>query len=239
MLARDSEALILLVRGVSSHLEMSTRAFRLQGMRVGEVVAALSGQELRFEELDGEREEDLKPNRGSTIDRVKPEESAGELEMAKEGVEPSTMLGGESSTQDQTGVGSGKAIPGGRQASGVGSDTRKLGPRSSLGLARTQEELNPDMPLPLGGDRSDSDSDSDSEEPIVSGLRGIEVGGMNHRKTVRPKNECSGFALTTAQEMRMMGSRDCNLVKYVQVTEISSEPCLHTRTKHICASTAP
>lgn len=51
----SDDAMTTLVRGVGTHLDVSTRATRLQGMRVGEAVAALSGHELRFEELDFER----------------------------------------------------------------------------------------------------------------------------------------------------------------------------------------
>lgn len=53
--AESGDAVTILVRGVGTHLDVSTRATRLQGMRVGEAVAALSGHELRFEELDFER----------------------------------------------------------------------------------------------------------------------------------------------------------------------------------------
>lgn len=54
----DPEVLPLLIRGVGARLDVATRETRLQGMRVGEAVAALSGQELRFAELDAERREE-------------------------------------------------------------------------------------------------------------------------------------------------------------------------------------
>ncbi|CAN0386578.1 unnamed protein product, partial [Ectocarpus sp. 8 AP-2014] len=53
----DQDALVILIRGVGSHLDVPVRETRLRGMRVGEAVAALGGTELRFDELDGEREE--------------------------------------------------------------------------------------------------------------------------------------------------------------------------------------
>ncbi|CAM9894117.1 unnamed protein product, partial [Hapterophycus canaliculatus] len=53
----NQEAFVLLIRGVGSHLDIPSRETRLRGMRVGEAVAALSGQDLRFDELDGEREQ--------------------------------------------------------------------------------------------------------------------------------------------------------------------------------------
>ena len=54
----DPEVLPLLIRGVGARLDVATRETRLHGMRVGEAVAALSGQELRFAELDAERREE-------------------------------------------------------------------------------------------------------------------------------------------------------------------------------------
>lgn len=55
IISKDPEALPLLIRGVGTRLDVSTRETRLQGMRIGEAAAALGGQNLRFAELDDER----------------------------------------------------------------------------------------------------------------------------------------------------------------------------------------
>lgn len=56
LVSKDPETLPLLIRGVGTRLDVSTRETRLQGMRIGEAAAALGGQNLRFAELDDERE---------------------------------------------------------------------------------------------------------------------------------------------------------------------------------------
>ena len=74
----DPEVLPFLIRGVGARLDVATRETRLQGMRVGEAVAALSGQELRFAELDAERREEAEED--SSGSRLPAPRTAGECE---------------------------------------------------------------------------------------------------------------------------------------------------------------
>lgn len=80
LMSKDPETLPLLIRGVGTRLDVSTRETRLQGMRVGEAAAALGGQNLRFAELDDERGQN---DDEATEAAAKGQEGEG---VAKEGV---------------------------------------------------------------------------------------------------------------------------------------------------------
>eukprot|EP00904_Undaria_pinnatifida_P012756 jgi/Undpi1/8610/HiC_scaffold_25.g11075.m1 len=186
----DPDALVLLIRGVGSHLDVPTRATRLQGMRVGEAVAILSGQELRFAELDGDR--------GHTDAGV--DEAGGGEDGRREGGEKEGGGGGEVGGEDRNGAGAGargvadvrggKKRPkkkrdgaGGRRSEGcrgghregAGEEEGGKGGRLPSGkLARSRgddgdydvegDEWDPDMLLPLGGGGGGGGSDSEERE---------------------------------------------------------------------------
>lgn len=188
MTSDDPDALVLLIRGVGSHLDVPTRATRLQGMRVGEAVAILSGQELRFAELDGER--------GHTDAGV--DKAGGGEDGRREGGGKEGAGGGEGGGEDRNGAGAGagcvadvrggKKRPkkrggaGGRRSEGcrgghregAGEEEGGKGGRPPSGkLARSRgddgdydvegDEWDPDMLLPLGGGGGGG-SDSEAED---------------------------------------------------------------------------
>lgn len=178
--SEDPEAMALLIRGVGTHLDVATRATRLRGMRVGEAVAALGGQELRFDELDGERQENQAATREGEGDCFiagkaggaggKSRGAAAAVAVAEGGGDraegaSSKRAGGmnrKKKRRQREGVhGAGKGGGG-----GIGDAERTTGgvrrpPGGGIGAWRggDDDELDPDTLFPLGGGESESDSD--------------------------------------------------------------------------------
>lgn len=209
LMSGGGDALALLVRGVSTHLDVPTRATRLQGMRVGEALALVTGQDLRFEELDGERERavknvgncegELDKSGAKSTDDGEQQESATETsggvdngrienrrKQKKEGLPRKNERRGKPmpdhgrNTKKITGTLAGsyyeRADLKGADAGGENGEGH-VGNELEGGL-----DVDPDMLLPLTGDRgdgggSDSDDDSDVEGFVTSTVRSSESTG--------------------------------------------------------------
>lgn len=192
----DQEALVLLIRGVGSHLDVPARETRLRGMRVGEAVSELGGHSLRFDELDGEREERRRRRRrhksgsaapaaaekaedgkGGDVDGLE-ESGAGTAATAKTVAEGGT--GVSVSEERQKTPRKKKSGSKGRtrdKGNAVRDSTETVKRRGRRGLPAGwgggeageddgDSDLDPDMLLPLGGE--ESGSDSDAEHPVRS-----------------------------------------------------------------------
>lgn len=169
----DPEALALLIRGVGSHLDVPTRETRLRGMRVGEAVSALAGQDLRFAELDEEREaaaaalaardEGEQGSDATGVGRV----GAGDGNaVTKRGREVDKRR---KSARSRNGKEGGGKTAGGALVAG-GEKITSGPPRAATGEDEGDDELDPDMFLPLGGDGSDSETEWDGGKSAM-GLR--------------------------------------------------------------------
>ncbi|CAM9819670.1 unnamed protein product, partial [Choristocarpus tenellus] len=190
-LKSDPEALILLVRGVGSHLEQVGRESRLQGMRVGEAMSGIIGTELHFDELNGEREDEAAEDAlmggrvRMDIDSVEigsdsvPRESGTREEEEREVRNKQGSQGGSSKPLSQRGIEKKKGQKRGEKRQilsqpkpGRGGIKRggKGGGLSNRGLPEDGKELDPDMVLPLGG-WSDSDSDGDNDGNLNHGAQ--------------------------------------------------------------------
>lgn len=174
----DQDAIVLLIRGVGSHLDVPARETRLRGMRVGEAVAALGGQSLHFDELDGEREEEQWRSEEPANEKVEEND-----DITNGGVKEVTGVGGSAGKRDEIGdEGSGKKksrsknknakkkTKGKELKRGVAAlDAEKIrehgksvsaacGGAGGRGGVDDDYGLDPDMLLPLGGAGSGSES---------------------------------------------------------------------------------
>jgi hypothetical protein len=70
------------LEGVSTHLESALQPVRLEGMRVAEAFATVMGQPLRFDELDGLREEEEEVGANAALDGGAKEEEGGSALVA-------------------------------------------------------------------------------------------------------------------------------------------------------------
>ncbi|CAM9293840.1 unnamed protein product [Discosporangium mesarthrocarpum] len=182
-LSSDPEALMLLVRGVGSHLQVTGRPARLRGMRVGEAMSDVIGQTLRFNELDSERDtasswgggEAGTGSRAGAGDRDGKGAEEGSQGRAGQGEGGYGGLGGsegrgvEREGGDVTHDGKGMAkVRKGRRAHRKLKRQVKALPSGGRGIAgggaglggwdlSCMEDLDPDMALPLG-EKSGSDS---------------------------------------------------------------------------------
>lgn len=183
----DQDAIVLLIRGVGSHLDVPARETRLRGMRVGEAVAALGGQSLRFDELDGEREE--KQRRSLETAGEKAEEgdcttNGGVKEEKRGGEAAKTGASGNAKRRDQTeDGGSGKNIPRGKEKkkkkAKKGSEGQVLnGGVAMLGTEKERRGRGESVPAAwgvgggVGGDDDGDDSDLDPDMLLPLGGAG-------------------------------------------------------------------
>ncbi|CAN0453121.1 unnamed protein product [Ectocarpus sp. 12 AP-2014] len=176
----DQDTLVILIRGVGSHLDIPVRETRLRGMRVGEAVAALGGTELRFDELDGEREEQ---RREEPRDEGQGETSAGKQESisGNEGTKSGNSKDGTAGPIRERPRSKKKKSRRGSKGRSAALDAEEKRRRhwQSLpasfgggggqvvgrGDGEDDSDLDPDMLLPLGG----AGSGSDSEDANVGG----------------------------------------------------------------------
>lgn len=177
-LASDVDALALLVRGVSTHLDVPTASVRLHGMRVGEAIAALTGQDLRFAELDGERASERAGERlGLESGRRAGDRDEASLATASAAsAQEAGSVGGDRGSRRRGRSRAG----GGNSGGGVGVRGGRGGGEAALrgspgAMAGGEDALDPDMLLPLGGAGSDSDSDAEGGRGVVSGLEDVTV----------------------------------------------------------------
>ncbi|CAM9938777.1 unnamed protein product [Pylaiella littoralis] len=185
----DQDAIVLLIRGVGSHLDVPARETRLRGMRVGEAVAALGGQSLRFDELDGEREE--KQRRSLETAGEKAEEgdcttNGGVKEEKRGGEAAKTGASGNAKRRDQTeDGGSDKNILRGKEKkkkkAKKGSEGKVLnGGVAMLGTEKERRWRGESVPAAWGvgggrGDGDDSDLDPDMLLPLGGAGSGSEL----------------------------------------------------------------
>lgn len=183
----DAEALVLLIRGVGTHLDVPTRNTRLQGMRVGEAVANLTGQTLRFAELDAERTEEEEADVGmsdgvGTKERVDGEGGSADSAAVRDGTTRAGRRGGRGRRRKPRNDTESDNVAG----RGV-SNVDEAGMHRESGRAVEagpwggvdDGELDPDMLLPLGG----SDSEEEEEEGEES-AGGSVLAGLGNTKVI-------------------------------------------------------
>lgn len=178
----DQEALVLLIRGVGSHLDVPARETRLSGMRVGEAVAELGGQSLRFDELDGEREERRrrrrqerdaapaaeKPEKGNGEDANGVGETGAGTGMAAAAAAAMAAEEGADGSAEKRENGDGGARRN-KPRKRKGSKGRKRDKGSAVRDSAEEEKRRRMQSLPAGwggGDNSDSDLDPDMLLPL-------------------------------------------------------------------------
>ncbi|CAM9509070.1 unnamed protein product [Scytosiphon promiscuus] len=178
----DQEALVVLIRGVGSHLDVPSRETRLRGMRVGEAVAVLGGQELRFDELNGEREDErrLRAEQQQGTGGTNPREKVG-ADGSADGVvgkeagqlEPAAGGRGGGGTAEGRKEDGGTAGAGGKRPKKTRGERRKSGAKGqSRGAALAGEKRSGRVHgLPagwggVGGDSEDSGLDPDMLLPL-------------------------------------------------------------------------